>query len=337
MIGLVQSALKKGVRKETACQLYGIALRTLQRWEKLSEQADQRKGPNFSPNQLSEEERSQIIKMVNSREYVDLAPSQIVPKLADEGRYIGSESTIYRVMREEKLLTHRRKSAPPKRREPGRAVARRANEIWSWDITYLRGPILGMYFYLYLMVDIFSRKIVGWEVHVEENSELSSLLVEETLQKENAIGQVKLVHSDNGAPMKGATMLATLQRLGVMPSFSRPSVSNDNAYSESLFKTLKYMPEYPAGGFKSRESAQEWVRKFVEWYNTQHLHSGIRYVTPESRHNGEEESILEHRHEVYEEAKKKHPNRWSGETRNWERIEVVYLNPVKTEEKESVA
>lgn len=193
---------------------------------------------------MSEEEKNLILETVNSKEYRDLAVPQIVPKLADEGRYIGSESTIYRVMRKENLLTHRRKSAFPKRKEAQRAVAKRSNEIWSWDITYMRGPVLGSYFYLYLILDIFSRKIVGWEVHVEENSELSSRLVEETLLRENAIGQVKIIHSDNGAPMKGATMVATLQRLGVIPSFSRPSVSNDNAYSEALFKTLKYVPQY---------------------------------------------------------------------------------------------
>lgn len=331
LLKMVDDAVKEGVRKETACELYGVALRTLQRWENSPEETDQRKGPNSNPNQLTEEERSEIVRIVNSKEYVDLTVPQIVPKLADEGRYVASESTFYRVMREEKLLTHRRKSFPPKQREPGRAVAERSNEIWSWDISYLRGPTRGKYYYLYLIMDIYSRKIVGWEVHREESSDLSSLLVEESLLKENAVGKVKIVHSDNGSPMKGATMLATLQKLGVMASFSRPSVSNDNAYSESLFKTLKYVPEYPTEGFKSLEEAQKWIRKFVNWYNTQHLHSGIKYVTPESRHTGEEKKILEARSEVYECAKKRNPSRWSGKTRNWERVEEVYLNPVKVE------
>jgi len=329
LIQLVKEALKEGIRKETACQLYGVALRTLQRWESAPEQSDQRLGPNSFPNQISAEERSEVLAVVNSKKYADLAVPQIVPKLADEGIYLASESTFYRVMREEGLLTHRRKSAVPTRREPGRAVALRANEIWSWDITYLMGRIIGKYYYLYLMMDIYSRKIVGWEVHERESADLSAILVEETLLKEKAEGLVKIVHSDNGSPMKGATMLATLQRLGVMPSFSRPSVSNDNPYSESLFKTMKYVPEYPKGGFKSLEEAKEWVRKFVEWYNQKHLHSGIKYVTPESRHCGEEKGILEKRVLLYEEAKKKNPARWARKTRNWEAVEKVYLNPVK--------
>lgn len=329
LIQLVNEALKEGVRKETACQFYGVALRTLQRWESAPEQSDQRFGPNSFPNQLSAEERSEVVAVVNSKKYADLAVPQIVPKLADDGIYVASESTFYRVMREEGLLTHRRKSAPPKRREPGRAVASRPNEIWSWDITYLRGAILGEYYYLYLMMDIYSRKIVGYVVHERESAELSAILVEETLLKEKAFGLVKIVHADNGSPMKGATMLATLQRLGVMPSFSRPSVSNDNPYSESLFKTMKYVPEYPKGGFKRIEEAREWVRKFVKWYNQEHLHSGIKYVTPESRHCGEEKRILEKRSLLYEEAKKKNPSRWSRKIRNWKGIEKVYLNPVK--------
>ena len=148
---------------------------------------------------------------------------------------------------------------------------------------------------MYLIMDIYSRKIVGWEVHERESADLSAILAEETLLKEKAEGLVKIVHSDNGSPMKGATMLATLQRLGVMPSFSRPSVSNDNPYSESLFKTMKYVPEYPKEGLKSLEEAKEWVKKFVEWYNKEQLHSGIKYVTPESRHCGEERRILEKR------------------------------------------
>lgn len=260
---------------------------------------------------------------------MDLPVSQLVPKLAELGKYIASESSIYRVMRKEKLLTSRGRSKKSQKREVPRAVATRPNQLWSWDITYIKGGLKGEFYFLYMLMDVYSRKIVGWEVHEIESSELSSELVEDTLEGENAFGKVEILHSDNGAAMKGATMLGTLQRLGVVPSFSRPSVSNDNAFSEALFKTMKYVPEYPRNGFRSIEEAREWVSRFSEWYNTQHLHSGINYVTPEARHEGKEEKILGKRKRVYEEARKKNPRRWSGKTRNWEAKGEVYLNPEK--------
>jgi putative transposase len=138
-----------------------------------------------------------------------------------------------------------------------------------------------------------------------------------------------VLHSDNGAPMKGATLLATLQRLGIVPSFSRPSVSNDNPYSESLFGTLKYTPAFPDQPFESLEAARAWVATFVPWYNERHQHSGIRFVTPMARHNGTEQAILEHRQAVYEAAKQRHPERWTGKTRNWSPVGIVWLNPDK--------
>ena len=144
-----------------------------------------------------------------------------------------------------------------------------------------------------------------------------------------------VLHSDNGGPMKGATMLATLQKLGVMPSFSRPHVSDDNPYSEALFRTLKYRPEYPGKPFETPEAALAWVSVFVLWYNTEHLHSGIRFVTPDDRHFGRSETILANRRKVYEKAKRKNPERWSGETRNWAPVETVVLNPETRSKKDA--
>jgi putative transposase len=167
-----------------------------------------------------------------------------------------------------------------------------------------------------MFMDIYSRKIVGHRVYECESMEHSASLVEEVCLKERILKDQLIIHSDNGGAMKGATMLATLQRLGVVPWFSRPRVSDDNPYSESLFKTMKYCPAYPSKPFSSIEEAQSWVNEFVDWYNNEHLHSGIKFVTPSSRHEGRDEEILEKRKQVYEKAKRNNPSRWSRETRN---------------------
>ena len=186
-------------------------------------------------------------------------------------------------------------------------VSRWCHNVWSWDITYLKSPVRGVFFYLYMVVDVWSRKIVAWDVHEEESSENAATLIGDAYRREGVVPGTLAVHSDNGSPMKGATLLATLQCLGVATSFSRPSVSNDNPYSESLFRTMKYRPGYPSGAFESIDTARDWVVAFVRWYNTEHLHSSIRFVTPEHRHSGRELQILELRQNVYEQARARHP------------------------------
>lgn len=324
----MNEAVEAGARKAKACEFLGVSLRTVERWEHQPE--DQRRGPLTRPaNALSEKEREKIIAIANSEAYASLSPSQIVPRLADKGEYIASESTFYRILKEEALLAHRSNSSPRRHNPPEALTATKPNEIWSWDITYLKAAIKGTFYYLYLPMDIFSRKIVYWKVFENESSENASLMIENAC-KENEIAKEQIVlHSDNGGPMKGATMLATLQRLGIAPSFSRPKVSNDNPYSESLFKTLKYCPSFPERGFASLSEAEEWVKRFVNWYNNIHLHSGIKFVTPASRHSGNDQKILEQRNKVYQKAKIKNPIRWSGETRNWSHVNQVHLNPTK--------
>ncbi len=159
--------------------------------------------------------------------------------------------------------------------------------------------------------------------------ETSSTLLTRACEKENVQKDQLFLHSDNGGPMKGATMLATLQKLGVMPSFSRPKVSDDNPYSESLFRTLKYRPTYPTRAFKSIEDARSWVKVFVQWYNYEHLHSGIKFVTPASRHAGEDAEILAKRKIVYERARNSNPSRWIKRSRDWTPVDVVVLNKLK--------
>lgn len=242
-----------------------------------------------------------------------------MPALADLGRYVASESTFYRVLRAERLLTHRSRTRPKKRHtQPAPLTASRPNMVWSWDITYLKTQVRGAYFYLYLHVDLYSRRIMGARVHDSESSDQAAALARHMIH-EYAIPPGSLyLHSDNGAAMKGSTMLATLQNLGVIPSFSRPGVSDDNPYSEALFKTIKYHPSYPERAFRSIDEAQKWVDDFVAWYNTQHLHSGIQYVTPQARYSRDDRRILEQRRNVYALAKARHLERWSQAARAWE-------------------
>ena len=329
MIGLIEQARASGARQSQVCKAIGISAKTFQRWVKPDNQQDGRLEAKHAPkNKLTEIERQHIIKVANEPDYADLPPSKIVPKLADEGRYIASESTFYRVLKAQNQLQHRQKSKPVRQvKKPRALTASGANQIYSWDITYLPTQILGLFFYLYLVMDIYSRKIVGWQIYEMESSALAADLMTDICQREGIKRNQVILHSDNGSPMKGATMLATLQELGVVPSFSRPSVSNDNPYSESLFRTLKYRPEYPEKAFEDLTSARSWVYGFVNWYNHEHLHSAIKFVTPEQRHTGEDKEILARRKQIYQQAKLKYPERWSGEIRNWDEIGEVYLNP----------
>ena len=332
IVRLIEEARAAGARLSKACGLLGLDPRTVQRWLKCPGDGDRRWGPKTEPpNKLSAQERRQILDLVNSPEYRDLSPNQIVPRLAEEGTYLASEATLYRILRQEDLLRHRESSKPRQSRAPRSHQATGPNQIWSWDITYLRSPVRGEFFYLYLVLDVWSRKIVGATVETSEDSDHAADLMQAICEREGIDPGTITLHSDNGGPMKGATLLATLEALGVAASYSRPRVSNDNAYSESLFRTLKYRPGYPRGGvFSSFEQAQAWVEDFTTWYNTEHRHSGIRYVTPEQRHRGLDIEILQRRDAVYQAAKQRHPERWgSRSTRDWSPIDVVELNPEK--------
>ena len=328
-------------RQSLACEVIGISCKTFQRWSIEDNCQDKRINHGMAPtNKLSDIEVQRVISVSNEPEYSDLPPGQIVPKLADKGLYIASESTFHRILKANKQLKHRNKSKPSKKRYKPRAlVATKPNQIYTWDITYLPTSIKGVFFYLYLVLDVYSRKIVGWQVHHQELSELAADLMTDICRREKVSPGQVILHSDNGSPMKGATMLATLQELGVVPSFSRPLVSNDNPYSESLFRTLKYRPSYPDKAFADIESARQWVADFSVWYNDDHLHSGIKYVTPNQRHKGEDVEILIKRKKVYSQAKVLNPQRWSREIRNWDYIDKVHLNPEKgkTEKEEAKA
>lgn len=330
ILELIEQAVSEGVAFDAACSAIGLSPRTVRRWRDAGAGEDGRAGPHTTPaHALTPAERARIVEVATSAEFRDVSPRQIVPRLADKGIYIASESSFYRVMHDEELMAHREPSRPRTHHKPNEYVATAPGQVWTWDITYLRGPVRGTFFYLYLVLDIFSRKIVAAEVHAEESAAIAGPLVEWACEKEGVDPTALTLHADNGGPMKGSTMLATLQRLGIAASFSRPSVSDDNPFVEAIFRTLKFRPGFPRKPFASIEQARRWVELFVHWYNHEHLHSAIRYVTPVDRHEGRDAKILAARHALYRSARGVTPRRWTGNTRNWRPVGAVVLNPAK--------
>jgi transposase InsO family protein len=327
ILQLINETVQSGARLKAAAEAIGLSARTVIRWRQQDGGEDRRKGPDNDPaNKLSDQERQQVLDIANSQDFRDISPKQIVPKLADQGVYIASESSFYRVLRDNKMMAHRQSAKPPRSGRPKGYVATGSCQVWTWDITFLQTTVRGLFFYLYMIVDIWSRKIVAAKVFEKESMQYSSRLFTQACMIHGVEPNTLVLHSDNGGPMKGSTMQATLQKLGVIPSFSRPKFSDDNPYSEALFRTMKYRPKYPSVPFGSIEDAQDWMDEFVIWYNTQHLHSAIRFVTPDDRHFGREEEVLANRCKVYEQARRRNPARWSGQIRNWNPVHLVCLN-----------
>lgn len=328
VVSAVADAVHSGARRKAACEMIGITCRTLQNWEK-NGLKDNRKGAEKNiPQKLTEKERTKILAICNSMRFKDMNPHEIVATLAQEGVYIASESTFYRVLKKEKLLNERSNSKKRKKAEkPPELVATGPNQVWCWDITWLPLNIKGLFLYAYVIIDIFDRSIVGWEVHDREDVELARGLFSRLSLKWNLKG-VHL-HSDNGHPMKGLSLLGLLYFLGVGYSFSRPRVSNDNPFIESFFKTVKYTAGYP-GNFRNIEHAREWTAGFVHWYNYEHLHSGLGYVTPMQKRTGADVALFEQRNQTIEEARRLNPQRWgSRPARVWEKENIIILNPGK--------
>ncbi|GAB7550467.1 hypothetical protein CS8_101830 [Cupriavidus sp. 8B] len=330
----IRVAHTDGARLRLACETAGIDLRTLQRWKAGEGLTSGDRRPDAvrptPAHALSPAERATLLSVANEARFADMPPARIVPMLADEGVYIASESSFARVLREHGQTEHRgRAKAPKVIRPPTTYIATAPRQVWCWDMTYLPATVIGQWFHLYLILDLYSRKIVGWEVHDSDDSLHAAHLVRRTALAEGiATMPVKpVLHGDNGATLKATTVLAMLYWLGVKPSYSRPRVSDDNAYAESLFRTAKYRPEFPVNGFVDLDAARAWATHFVRWYNVDHRHSGIRYVSPSQWHVGDDRKILAARHEIYLQARERTPARWSGSTRNWTPVGAVTLNP----------
>jgi transposase InsO family protein len=325
---LIHEAVANGARRHRACAEAGIARRTLERWTRDGAVKSDGRPTAARPapvNKLTAAERAEVLAIANSARFASLPPTQIVPILADEGRYLASESSFYRLLREENCQHHRGRARAPSARPVPRHCAQGPNELWAWDITWLPGPIAGMFFFLYLVLDVYSRKIVAHEVHEAESAACAARLIEQAVRRENVEGQVLVLHQDNGSPMTGSTYLAKLAELGIRPSYSRPGVSDDNAYAESLFRTCKYRPQYP-GAFATIEESRAWVLRFARWYNHEHKHRNLRFVSPAQRHVGEEKHIFARRIGVYDAARARNPERWSRGIRNWSLPKEVWLN-----------
>jgi putative transposase len=352
VIELIGEANAAGAGLVRACGVIGICLRTLKRWRKAflgdGDGVDRRKGSaRLVGHRLSEEERQRILLTCNQPEYAALPPGQIVPALSDQKLFIGSESSFYRVLHQAGQC-HRRGRArlPQEPRSVPRLRADGPNQVWSWDISFLPTTVRGVWLYLYLVIDVWSRKVVAWDVAEVESAQIAADLVQRACLKEryhrpSGFGsrqcqqQPLILHADNGNAMRGATLESRLEEMGVLRSFSRPRVSNDNPYSESLFRTVKYRPDYPSRPFANKEEACEWVAAFVDWYNHRHHHSAIKFVTPHQRHSGAAKAICQQRTDVYEAARRANPTRWSGATRCWNQPAEVWINK-PTEEPDPV-
>lgn len=324
-VELIQEATAAGARLFKACEVMEIHIRTFKRW-KAGKLTDCRKGAVKSvPRRLNADERQAIIDVCCSKEYQDLNPYEIHVLLLDRKIYMASVSTFYRVLRDHDLVHFRgntRKGTASHR--PPERVATGPNQVWAWDITYLKSPNSGIYYYLYTIIDIWSRKIVGWHVDDRESYEVAEQLFKNLMAK-YGLTNVYL-HADNGNPMKAGTMIMTLYKLGIVPSYSRPRVSNDNAFIESFFKTLKYMRSYPKF-FSSIDAARCWVADFLDWYNDKHLHSSIGYVTPNQKHSGVASQIIDARSQVKLRAYEAWKHRWSSKLALLPDPQVVVLNP----------
>ncbi len=281
-----------------------MGLTTLQRWRRQfagnGDGVDRRKGSHrHVAHRLTEDERKRLLLTCNKPEFAALSPWQIVPVLADRGLYIGSERSYYRVLHAHGKDHRRGRARPPQEPRPvPRLRASGPNQVWSWDITYLPTNVRGVWLYLYLVIDVWSRKVVAWDVAEREDAAIAADLVGRACIRERiSKGRKKslVLHADNGNAMRAATLEARLEELGVLRSFSRPRVSNDNPYSESLFRTAKYRPDYPRRAIASAEESCLWVASFIDLYNQRHRHSRIKFVTPRQRHSGQAVGICRHR------------------------------------------
>ncbi len=314
------------VRLSVMCRYIGVSERTIQRWN-LNGVDDYRKGaPKRVVRKLSEDEREEIYRISCSAEYSDLNLHEIYNSLLDKGIYLASESSFYRILRENNAITHRRETKEgTSRKRPDELRATAKNQVWMWDITWLKTNVQGIYLYAYVIEDLYDRSVVGWSIHENESDDHAKALFESVTQKEQAYPE--FVHSDNGNTMKGITLVAFYYRLGIVPSFSRPRISDDNPFIESFFKTLKYTCGYPKF-FTNIEHARKWFADFIDWYNTAHMHSTLQYVTPFQKRNGKHHMIFENRNKVLEEARQKYIVRWGSRAARKYKIQAMeVLNP----------
>lgn len=312
---------------EAGCEVVGIPRATYYRAISPPARAPTSTSATPSPRALAPEERQQILDHLHSERFIDRSPAEAFHALLDEDIYLGSVRTFYRVLAaHDEVRERRNQRRHPEYKKP-ELVATGANQVWSWDITKLRGPAKFVYFYLYVILDIFSRYTVGWMLANRESGDLATQLINEASEKQCVEPGALTIHSDRGSPMTAQPTIGLLTRLGITPSYSRPHVSDDNPFSESHFKTVKYHPGFP-GRFGSIEDAQAFCSPFFAWYNNEHRHSGIHHLAPADVHYGRAEGILEARHARRMAAYARHPERFiSGPPKRLLLPPAVYINP----------
>ena len=320
--------LKAEVGTAAACAALAVPRATFYRHQ--NPRSEEEKKPRPSPSRtLSPEERGEVLEELNSERFMDSAPGQVYATLLDEGVYLCSERTMYRILDENEQVRERRDQLRHPEYKKPELLATGPNQVWSWDITKLLGPVKWTYFYLYVILDIYSRYVVGWLLASKESAELARKLVQETAEKQGIEDDKLVIHSDRGPSMKSKLLAQFLADLGITKTHSRPYTPNDNPYSESQFKTLKYRPSFPAR-FGSQEDALSFLRYFFPWYNDEHRHSGIGFMTPKSVHYGQAEEIRNLRRAVLEEAYQRNPERFVRKVPEPPRIpEAVWINPPK--------
>ncbi len=279
---------------------------------------------------LSQNERQHVVDVLSSERFVDRSPGEVFATLLDEKKYLCSERTMYRILAERRPVRERRNQLQHPHYAKPELLATAPNQIWSWDITKLLGPKKWTYYYLYVLLDIFSRYAVGWMVADRENSALAGRLIEETCTKQGVEPEVLTLHSDRGSPMTSKCTAQLLADLGVTRSLSRPQVSDDNPFSEAQFKTLKYHPDFP-GRFLGIDHATSYCRSFFPWYNTEHRHGGISMLTPADVHFGRAQTMLDQRQRTLADAWAAHPGRFvHGIPEPRPLPEAVWINPPET-------
>lgn len=319
MTALIQTwAPRVGVAK--ACRAFGVPERTFHHRRQVAQgrlaPVPSRAKPAAEhvvvPWRIPDAERDEIRKVLCSERFGDLAPAQVYATLLDEGCYLCSERTMYRILHEHDLVRERRRGHHRRGQTPPRVHATCPNQVWSWDISRLRGPRIRSWFYLYVVLDIFSRKIVAWSIDTVESDKVAKHLIGRGCEREGIDPDQLVLHSDRGAQMTSTTIAELLEDLGVTRSLSRPRTSNDNPYSEANFKTVKYRPDYP-DRFGSLNEARTWMRKFVHWYNHNHYHSGIGYLHPVDVHAGTAHKTVTARQAVLDAAYNANPERFRNQ------------------------
>jgi putative transposase len=310
-----------------ACLALGVARASAYRFWKHKDTFVAPREPAKPGRSLCDTEKEHVLEVLHSERFADIAPQEVYATLLDEGIYLCSVRTMYRILEENKEVRERRNQARHVEYAKPELLARCPNELWSWDITKLKGPVKWSYFHLYVIIDVFSRYVVGWMVADRESAELAKRLISETIDKQEADPTRLTIHADRGSSMKSKCVALMLSDLGVTKTHSRPQVSNDNPFSESQFKTMKYRPEFPTR-FGSIQDARAFGVDFFNWYNTEHHHSGIALLTPEMVHYGLDEEVTANRNVTLARAYRLHPERFVRKQPEPPKLPTaVWINP----------